>query len=74
MSVACVLVWQIVAEKGPEAGELRNILIRLSGAQMEYGMAFTKPALFRGLCSLLSTLDLLDKYNQKSSKKCFIIY
>lgn len=67
--MACVLVWQIAEAKGPEAGELRNILVRLSGKQMKYGVEFTKPALFTGLCSLLNTLDLLEKYEPGELKQ-----
>lgn len=65
--MACVLVWQIAAAKGPEAGELRTVLVRLSGKQMKYGVEYTKPALFAGLCSLLNTLDLLERYNGGSN-------
>ena len=61
--MACVFVWQIAESKGPEAGELRNLLIRLSGRQMKYGVSFTRPALLAGLCSLLNTLDLLRDYD-----------
>lgn len=67
--MACVLVWQIAQAKGPEASELRSILVRLSGTQMKYGVEFTKPALFRGLCSLLNTLDLLEKYDPGELKQ-----
>lgn len=68
-SMACVLVWQIAVAKGPEAGELRTILVRLSGTQMKYGVAFTKPALYKGLCSLLDTLELLERYEPKELKQ-----
>lgn len=67
--MACVLVWQIAAAKGPEASELRKVLVRLSGTQMKYGVQFTKPALFRGLCSLLDTLDLLERYEPDELKQ-----
>ena len=61
--MACVFVWQIAEAKGPEAGELRKILVKLSGRQMKYGVSFTRPALYAGLCSLLTTMDLLEQYN-----------
>jgi len=67
--MACVLVWQIAEATGPEAQELRVILIRLSGKQMKYKVAFTKPALFTGLCSLLNALDLLEKYDPVELKQ-----
>ena len=61
--MACVFVWQIAEAKGPEASELRDLLIRLSGRQMKYGVKFTRPALFSGLCSLLNTLELVQRYD-----------
>jgi hypothetical protein len=61
--MACVFVWQIAEAKGPEASELRDLLIRLSGRQMKYGVKFTRPALFAGLCSLLNTLELVQTYD-----------
>ncbi len=67
--MACVFVWQIAEAKGPEAGELRTILVKLSGRQMKYGIPFTRPALFAGLCSLLTTLDLLENYNVDELKQ-----
>jgi hypothetical protein len=62
-SMACVCVWQIAEAKGPDAGELRDLLIRLSGKQMKYGIRFTRPALFTGLCSLLNAFDLIKNYD-----------
>lgn len=67
--MACVLVWQIAIAQGPEAGKVRNILVRLSGKQMKYGVEFTKPALFVGLCSLLNTLDLLERHDPEELKQ-----
>lgn len=67
--MACVLVWQIAAAKGQQAGELRTFLVRLSGKQMKYGVEYTKPALFTGLCSLLNTLDLLERYDPEELKQ-----
>jgi hypothetical protein len=66
--MACICVWQIAELEGPEASELRTVLIRLSGRQMKYGVAFTRPALLAGLSSLLNTLDLLDNYNVEELK------
>lgn len=67
--MACVLVWQIAEAKGPEAGALREVLIRLSRKQMKYGVEFTRPALFTGLCSLLNTLELLNNYDINELKQ-----
>jgi hypothetical protein len=66
--LACVFVWQIAEAKGPEAGELRKLLIRLSGRQMKYGIEFTRPALLAGLSSLLNSLDLLNHYSVEELK------
>lgn len=62
-SMACVCVWQIAHAKGPEAGELRKVLIRLSGRQMKRRQEFTYNALLAGLCSLLAMRDMLETYN-----------
>jgi len=67
--MACVMVWQIATTKGPEASELPKILIRLSGVQMKHKIEFTKPALFKGLCSLLNNLNLLERYAPEDLKK-----
>lgn len=61
--MACVFVWQLAETKGAHAGELRKVLVRLSGKQMKYGVEFTRPALFSGLCTLLSTFELLEHFN-----------
>jgi len=62
-SMACVCVWRIAHAKGPNAGELRKILIRLSGRQMKWKKEFTCTALCAGLWSLLSMQDLLENYS-----------
>lgn len=61
-SMACVCVWRIAHAKGEKAGELRKILIRLSGRQMKWKKEFTCNALCAGLWSLLSLIDLLENY------------
>lgn len=67
--MACVFVWQLAETKGAPAGELRRVLVRLSGRQMKYGIEFTRPALFSGLCSLLTTFELLEHYNVEDLKE-----
>ena len=62
-AMACVVVWQIQADKSPEAEELKAILIRLSGRQMKYGRPYSAPALLAGLWVLLSMLALLEHYD-----------
>lgn len=67
--MACVFVWQLAQAQGAKAGELRELLVRLSGRQMKYGIKFTRPALFAGLCSLLTTLELLEQYDVDELKQ-----
>lgn len=49
VSMACVTVWQIAADKSQEAHELRLFLIKLSGRQMRQKVEFSNPALLAGL-------------------------
>jgi hypothetical protein len=60
-SMACVTVWQLQADPSPQATELKNILIRLSGRQMKWGKPHTAPALLAGLGVLLAMLELLQQ-------------
>ena len=59
--MACVVVWRLTRTAGPEAQELRGVLIRLSGRQMKWGKRFTEPTLLAGLRVLLSMLNLLEQ-------------
>lgn len=68
-SMACVLVWQLSRDQSPEAGQLRDILIRLSGRQMKSGGDFTTPALLAGLWTLLSMFALLEQHNLSELQK-----
>ena len=58
-SMACLVVWQLQAEDSPEAAELRDTLIRLSGRQTKRKRPHTAPALLAGLWVLVSMLALL---------------
>lgn len=59
-SMACVTVWRLQADESPEATELKNILVRLSGRQTKRKVPHTAPALLTGLWVLLSMLELID--------------
>jgi Transposase DDE domain len=59
-SMACLVVWQLQAEDSPQADELRDILIRLSGRQTKRKRPHTAPALLAGLWVLVSMLALLE--------------
>ncbi len=62
-AMACVVVWQLQADRSPEAEELKTILIRLSGRQMKRKRPNTAPALLAGLWAMLSMLALLEHYD-----------
>ena len=62
-SMACVVVWQLARDRSPRAGELRDLLIRLSGRQMRYGKTFSLPALLAGMWTFLSMLSVLEEYD-----------
>jgi Transposase DDE domain len=59
-AMACVVVWRLQADDSPEAAELKDILIRLSGRQTKRKRPHTAPALLAGLWVLLSMLALLE--------------
>jgi hypothetical protein len=63
-AMACVLVWQLARDLSPQAAELRQLLVRLSGRQMKRGKnarGFTEPALLAGLGVLLPMLQVLEE-------------
>lgn len=68
-SMACVVVWQLARDESPEAGRLRDILIRLSGRQMKYGRPFTTPALLAGLWTLLAMFAILEHHDLSDLQK-----
>ena len=59
-AMACVVVWRLQADDSPEAAELKDILVRLSGRQTKRKRPHTAPALLAGLWVLLSMLALLE--------------
>jgi hypothetical protein len=59
-SMACVVVWELMADHSEPAEELKQALTRLSGRQMKRTKPYTAPALLAGLWSLLSMLELLN--------------
>lgn len=67
-SMACVFVWRIAHAKGPEAGDLRKILVRLSGRQMKWKKEFTYTSLCAGLWVLLSIEEVLANYDSDKIK------
>jgi len=67
--MACVVVWQLARNPAPEAAALRQLLVRLSGRQLKWGMAFTDPALLAGLGVLLVMLDVVEQYEIEEIKR-----
>lgn len=63
VSMACVTVWEIAAAETDEAHALRTFLIKLSGRQMKWGVAFTNPALLAGFWVFLSLLEVMESYS-----------
>ena len=71
-AMAAVVVWHLARDKRPEAAELRDVLIRLSGRQMKRGRTgrgFTEPALLAGLGIFISMLALSEEYTIPTLRK-----
>lgn len=62
-SMACVYIWQLERDASPEATEMKNLLIQLSGRQMKRTRPHTAPALFAGLEKLLTMLAVLETHS-----------
>jgi hypothetical protein len=65
VSMSCVVVWQLARSQHPQAQPLRQVLVRLSGRQINRcrdPQGFTLPALLAGLGVLLPMLLLLEQY------------
>jgi hypothetical protein len=64
-AMAAVVVWRLARDQRPEAAELRDVLVRLSGRQMKRGRqarGFTEPALLAGLGVFVAALALTEQY------------
>jgi len=65
-AAALVVAWQLAEAPEPQAAELRQVLVHLSGRQMKRGpkaRGFTVPALLAGLEILLPMLALLEDHD-----------
>jgi len=65
-AMSAVIVYRLARDDHPEAAELRDVLVRLSGRQMKRGRharSFTEPALLAGLGVLLPMLDYLSQHS-----------
>jgi hypothetical protein len=71
-AMAAVVVWQLARDASPEAGEMREVLVRLSGRQMKRGegaRGFTEPALMAGLGVLVPMLLLLEHHDLEELRR-----
>lgn len=62
-AMACVIVWQLQADKSKKAMEFKDVLVKLSGRQTRRASPHTAPALLDGLGKLLPMLALLEHYD-----------
>jgi hypothetical protein len=62
-SMACLTVWHLTEDRSVAAGELRVVLVRLSGRQMKHRVESTPPALLAGLEKLLALDDSQEQYD-----------
>lgn len=65
-AMACVVVWRLARDDRPQAAELRQVLVRLSGRQIKRGKnvrSFTEPALLAGLGIMIPMLLLLEEHD-----------
>lgn len=63
VSHSCVLVWKVANDNNSNAKKLRQILIEISGKQIQRGVEFTYPALFKGLETFIVTLEMLKRFS-----------
>jgi len=65
-AMSAVIVWRLARENSPQAEQMRDVPVRLSGRQMKRNKnvrPFTEPALLAGLGVLVTMLDLLQRYS-----------
>ena len=65
-AMSAVIVGRLARENSPQAEQMREILVRLSGRQMKRNKnarPFTESALLAGLGVLVAMLDLLQRYS-----------
>lgn len=65
-SMAAVVVWRLARDASPQAAQLREVLVKLSGRQVKRGpkaRGFTEPALLAGLGVLVQALYLLESHD-----------
>lgn len=68
-AMACALVWRLERHRAPEAADLRQLLVRLSGRQMRWGREATAPALLAGLWVLLAMVAVLEEHSVEELRR-----
>jgi len=63
VSNSSMFVWKIANDKSNNARRIREILMKLSGKQVQRGIEWTYPALLSGLESYLTTIELLTRFS-----------
>lgn len=58
-----MLVWKVANDNSTNTKKLRQILIELSGKQIQRGVDFTYPALLKGLENYIITIDILTRFS-----------
>jgi hypothetical protein len=67
--MACALVWRLQRHPAAEAQTLRELLMQLSGRQVEWGREQTAPALLAGLWALLAMLEVLEQHSVEELRR-----
>lgn len=62
-AMACVVAWDLQRQHGPQADQLKTLLVRLSGRQTKRRRPHTASAMLAGLFVLLPMLALIDEYD-----------
>lgn len=60
-SMACVVVWQLGNSNLPEAKEIQELLVKLSGRQVKRSQPVTYSAVLSGLWVFLSLLQMIEE-------------
>lgn len=68
-AMACVLVWQLQADRSVKAMKFKDVLVQLSGRQVKRKRPHTAPALLAGLGVLIPMLSLLEHYDLRQLKQ-----
>lgn len=71
-AMASVVVWHLARDARPQAAQVREVLVSLSGRQMKRGKSargFTEPALLAGLGVLIPMLLLLEQYDVQELRR-----